>query len=296
MAEEKSVMAENGQPTFEGLSQYCPPRCFELAGRELTLCMDSGYDYTLRFERDTVTWGKVGEEPRTDEYVCLKAEEQTYFVNAEIPGVEPRLGLTLILDDENALVTVIEGRQGMNPKFPFLVEIHAHFGAVQLPGKPLNSKRHGYTTDLVGKAAIWTYSPDFRVVHAYTTERYYNVTVPEALEPGAMRERREPSPEDLARMESFRGYLDPTEPALYIRIKDGIYVFAFAEQNLELRTGPNTRGNSLAFLMNFRRMYDVGRSFGTNAQQQPENYCFGAYGKEIPFPEHFKTLKSAYYT
>ena len=50
MAEEKSVMAENGQPTFEGLSQYCPPRCFELAGRELTVCMDSGYDYVLRFE------------------------------------------------------------------------------------------------------------------------------------------------------------------------------------------------------------------------------------------------------
>ena len=291
MAEEKSVMAENGQPTFEGLSQYCPPRCYELIGRDLTLCMDSGYDYTLHFDRDTVTWGKTGEEQRTDEYVCLKAEDQTYFINAEIPGVQPRLGLTLILDDENALVTVIEGRQGMNPKFPYLVEIHAHFGAVQIPGQPLNEKRHGYTTDLVGRAVLWTYSPDFRVVHVYSSERYYNVTMPMP--------DHEPTPEEResakAMGESFRGYKDPTEPALYIRIKEGIYVFAFAEQNLEKFTGPTTRGNSLAFLMNLRRMYDVGRSFGTNAQQLPENYCFGAYGAEIPFPERFRNMKSAYY-
>ncbi len=288
--EVKSVMADNGQPTFEGLSQYCPPKSYELDGRTLLLCMDSGYDYTVEFSRETVTWGKVGEETRTDSYVCLKGEEQTYFINAEITGVTPRLGLTLILDDENALVTVIEGRQGMNPKHPYLVEIHAHFGAVQLEGKPLNSKRHGYTTDLIGRAVQWTYSPDFSIVHAYTSERYYNVTVPE---------NDHPTEVDLesakALMESFKGYGDPTEPALYIRIKEGIYVFAFAEQNLELRTGPKTRGNSLAFLMNFKRLTDVGRSFGTNGQQQPENYCFGAYGKEIPFPERFKTLKSVYY-
>ena len=47
--------------------------------------------------------------------------------------------------------------------------------------------------------------------------------------------------------------------------------------------------------MNLQRMYDVGRSFGTNAQQEPENYCFGAYGTEIPFPERFRNMKSAYY-
>ena len=66
-------------------------------------------------------------------------------------------------------------------------------------------------------------------------------------------------------------------------------------QNLEKFTGPKTRGNSLAFLMDLERMFDVGRSFGTNAQQQPENYCFGAYGQEIPFPEEFKNFQSGYY-
>ncbi len=286
-------LSEKYDPIAAGLSigQYCPPRCFELAGRELTLCMDSGFDYTLRFQRETVTWGRVGETQRTDGYVCLKAEEQTYFINAEIPGVTPRLGLTLILDDENDLVTVIEGRQGMNPKFPYLVEIHAHFGAVLRPDGSLNEKRHGYTTDLVGRAVLWTYSPSFRIIHVYRTERYYNVTMPIP--------EKAPTPEELeeskALADSFAGYKDPTEPALYIRIKKGIYVFAFAEQNLEKFTGPRTRGNSLAFLMNLERMTDVGRSFGTNADQQPENYCFGAYGAEIPFPEQFRNFRSEYY-
>ena len=291
MPEKYYGMDENGQPTFEGLSQYCPPRNYELTGRELTLCMDSGYDYTLRFDRDTVTWGKAGEAQRTDEYVCLKAEEQTYFVNAEIPGVTPRLGISLILDDENALVTVIEARQGMNPKLPFLVENIPHFGAVQVPGQPLNEKRHGFTRDLVGHAAVWTYSPTFRVTHVYSSERYYNVTVPAP--------DHEPTPDELEQRkkqrEAFRGYKEPTEPALYIRIKEGMYCVAFAEQNLEKFTGPATRGNSLVFLMNFHRMTDVGRSFGTNAQQLPENYVFGAYGAEIPFPDRFRNMKSAYY-
>ena len=292
MAEEKKIMAENGQPTFEGLSQYCPPRNFELEGRELTVCMDSGYDYELRFARDTVTWGRKGEEARTDEYVCLKLEEQTFFINAEIPGITPRLGLTMILDDENGLVTVIEGRQGMNPKFPYLVEIHAHFGAVLRPDGTLSELRHGYTTDMVGRAILWTYSPEFKVVHVYRTERYYNVTVPKSDKPRTPAQQAE----DEARSAAFAGYKDPTEPALYVHIKKGLYVFAFAEQNLEKHTGPLTRGNSLAFLMDLDRMIDVGRSFGTNAKQEPENYCFGAYGAEIPFPEEFKNFRSAYYT
>ena len=100
MAEKKeSVFAENGQPSFEGLSQYCPPHCYELDGRELKLVMDNGYDYLLHFGRETVEWGVVGEAARTDGYVALKADDTTYFINAEITGTTPRTGIVLILDD-----------------------------------------------------------------------------------------------------------------------------------------------------------------------------------------------------
>ena len=75
MTKKKPVDLENDRPVFEGLSQYCPPHCFELAGRELKLVMDNGYDYLLRFGRETVEWGVVGETPRKDEYVALKADD-----------------------------------------------------------------------------------------------------------------------------------------------------------------------------------------------------------------------------
>lgn len=282
----------NGQPSFEGLSQYCPPHCFELDGRALHLVMDSGYEYDLVFARETVRWGKTGEEPRSDEYVCLKAEDRTFFINAEITGVVPRLGLSLILDDENALVTVLEARQGWNPKYPYLVSLKAHFGAVAIEGQPLNPRRHGYTADLVGKAAEWTYSPDFKITHVYRSERYYNIVAPspEVLSQKNLEDIR------MAHEVIWKGYDDPTEPALYIKIKEGIYVFSFVEEHMEKLTGPLVRGNSLAFLMNLKRMTDVGRSFGINGKQEPENYCFGAYGRFVDYPKEYRDFDSVYFT
>lgn len=280
----------NGQPSFEGLSQYCPPRCFELAGRSLRLVMDNGYDYRVKFGRDTVEWGVEGETPRVDAYVAHKADDTSYFINAEITGATPRTGIVLILDDENALVTAVVTHQGQNPKFPYLVDLRLEFGAVDVEGQPLNPRRHGYTEDLLGKAAEWVYSPDFRILHIYSSARYYNVTVPETGEP----DERSPE-EQAAAAAAFAGYPDPTEPAWYVKIKDGMYLFTFVEEHLEKLTGPTTRGNSLAFLMNFKRMTDVGRSFGTNARQQPENYCFGAYGRLVEVPERFRNHKSVYY-
>ena len=93
----------------------------------------------------------------------------------------------------------------------------------------------------------------------------------------------------------MKGYDDPTEPAWYVKIKENMYVFNFVEEHMEKVTGPKTRGNSLAFLINLERMYDVGRSFGINGQQEPENYCYGAYGRIVDYPEKYKNFKSLYY-
>ena len=281
----------NGQPTFEGLSQYCPPRCFELTGRTLKLVMDNGYDYELVFDRETVTWGVIGEEPRTDSYACHKADDTTFFINAEIEGATPRTGISLILDDDNALVTAIVTHQGQNPKYPYLIDLRLEFGAVEIPGVPLNPKRHGYTTDLIGKAAEWTYSPDFKITHVYRSEHYYNIIAPA---PEVLTEKNRRDIEETHRV-AMKGYDDPTEPAWYVKIKENMYVFTFVEEHMEKVTGPKTRGNSLAFLMNFERMYDVGRSFGINGQQEPENYCYGAYGRIVDYPEKYKNFKSLYY-
>lgn len=268
----------NGQPSYEGLSQYRPPLNYELAGRTFILSMDNGYDYTLEFtDGETVCWRVEGGETHTDHVDCLKADETTFFVNAELRGYSPRAGVSLVLDLTNDLATAIVARQGENPRHPFLVTSRVVFGAIRRADGSLNPKRHGYTRDMVGTAVEWVYSPDFRVIHVYCSERYYRVTVARSATQPTEAELRE-----AAQMaEAFRGYSDPLEPAVYIRIKEGVYLFAFIEQRLETLTKDTTRGNSLAFLMNFHRMTDVGRSFGTNSAQQPENYTFGAYGRFV---------------
>ena len=68
---------------------------------------------------------------------------------------------------------------------------------------------------------------------------------------------------------------------MYVKIRHNMYVVSFTEQSMSRRGGI---GNSLLFLMNTDRLYDVGRSFGHAGQfggteYQPENYLFGAYGE-----------------
>ena len=71
------------------------------------------------------------------------------------------------------------------------------------------------------------------------------------------------------------------EKAVYVKVRDGLYVVSFTEQNYSKR---GRIGNSLLFLMDTDRLHDVGRSFGHAGQFgavtfHPENYLFGAYGE-----------------
>ena len=67
------------------------------------------------------------------------------------------------------------------------------------------------------------------------------------------------------------------DPSDYVKIKDGLYVFSLIEE-MGARS-ERKKGNNLLFLMNLKRMYDVGRSYGHNDVGEEENYTYGAYGE-----------------
>ena len=104
----KNRQGFDGQPApkrVEGMSQYRPPLCYELGGRTLELVMDTGRDYVITFsDRKTLRFGEKGAEAAEYAYDCLKAEEDTYFVNFEVTGAQPRTGLSFVLDMEQSLV------------------------------------------------------------------------------------------------------------------------------------------------------------------------------------------------
>ena len=259
-------------PEFEGMSQYRPPLCFELVGQKFELVMDDGYEYELNFlNRTTLTYGRADEEKKEYAYDCLKPEDVTYFVNFEKTGATPRTGVTFVLDMEQSLVTSNICSVGVNPKYPKMPVYKIVFGAIRREDGTVPAIRHGYTRDLVGKAIHWRYGR-LGVVHVYSSERYYRLTIvkedflgSEPDDPEAFRERQ--------RRDEMRLY---EEPGDYIKIKDGIYIF---NANEEMSCRERGQGNNLFFLMNLNRMHDVGRSFGHNGEGQPENYTYGAFGE-----------------
>lgn len=261
-AGQDSKKKEPPQAAFEGLSQYRGPLVYELAGKAFYLVMDDGTEGTLAFATgESLSWAPKGGQAVSERYECLKAEEDTYLVNWEVTGAKPRTGITLVLDLEQSLVTAVLARMGTNPRFPNLVTNEIVFGAVKLDGRELPLKRHGFTSDLVGKRICWTYNPQMAVTHVYFDANYIRVAARPGEEASPMAAEMRENPYD--------------ERCHYIKIKQNLYLLSFLEDNLTFR---GRTGNNMLVLMNAARLHDVGRSFGLGQTGGPENYLFSAVG------------------
>jgi putative NADH-flavin reductase len=277
------------KPVFEGVSRYRPQLCYELAGQRFLIRMDRGKDVFVNFLTGKLLEWAEGDAPATrEQYECAKAEELAYFVNFELKGVKPRTNITLIIDMETRLVTQVRTYTRYSEKYPTLVDSDYDFGAIDMPGYPLPKKRHGYTTDLVGKRIHWHYSPEFSIVHCYYHPNYVRATfLPEAL--------KKLAPTTPEQREGWANH-PYDEKAAYIKVREGLYVVGFTEQSMARRGLP---GNSLLFLMNTMRVHDVGRSFGHTGQfggegYLPENYLFGAYGEFVESDGEFESKPPFY--
>ena len=67
------------------ISQYDPPRCFELAGKRFAFVLDTGEetgDAVLNFsDETTVEWSIRGDGTlKADQYECRKGDDRTYLV------------------------------------------------------------------------------------------------------------------------------------------------------------------------------------------------------------------------
>jgi hypothetical protein len=280
-------MENDKQPVFQGMSQYRAPLNFELAGKQYKLILDNGKTVTINFGADTLLWSELGGAPTSEYYECAKIDEQTYFVNFEFAHVKPRTNIVLVVDIEQGLVTQITSRTEFNLQHPALCENDYVFGAIALPGKPVNEKRHSRTKDLVSKRIHWHYSPKLEIVHVYYCTDYIRVTFPEGKVWGDV-----PPQEFLDALEQY----PYDEKAFYIKIKENIYLIAVAEQNMAKR---GLSGNSLVFLIDAKRVHDLGRSFGHTGKGpnfEPENYIFGAYGDFVYSDGIIEARKNKYIT
>ncbi len=256
--------------SFEGVSQYKAPFCFELAGKSVQLVMDDGTEGTVFFMTgETLQWIPKGGSGINQKYDCMKGDEETYMVNMEIIGAKPRTGLTLILDMEQSLVTAVFAHTGTNPKFPYLVTNEIVFGAIKVPGRPLPFKRHGYSSDLNNARLSWRcMATDGTLTHVYGDSLYIRVADPPAGTPLA---------------EAFRNH-PYDERSIIIKIKKNLYLYSFLESNT---TYNGHIGNNLVILTDISRTHDIGRSFGSRGNGnpmiagdlEPENYMYSGIAR-----------------
>lgn len=139
------------------------------------------------------------------------------------------------------------------------------FGAIRTEGKPLPVKRHCFTSDLNGKQVTWKYSSGFLNTHLYIDSNYYRIR--------PIRQAYGQEGEDSSGDPLFE------EPSTYIKIKEGMYLISFIENNLN-KFDPLRGGNNLIILTNEKKMFDVGRTFCLNKEQKPDGGVFIAYGEE----------------
>lgn len=271
---------------FEGASQYRNAFCHEFAGKQLALRLDRQEDVNIVFlTGHELIWTWHGGETSKEYYDCAKLDETTYFVNFEFRGKTPRTNLSLVIDYEQGLVTLVNCYTHHHSQYPYLIDCEYDFGYIVEEGKEPPLMRHGFTTDLVGKRIKWTYSPHFSIVHVYYHPNYMRVTFDPADNPPR-------NPE--AEAEMARNPYD--EKTWYIKIKDGVYLVNCSEQNMSRR---GLTGNSMMFLEDLKRMHDVGRSFGHATDKMTgvihgENYIFGAYGKWVESDGTVESLTNVY--
>lgn len=272
---------------FIGFSQFKAPFNYELAGKNFHLVMDDGKAYSLNFvDGETLEWAEIGQNCAWDAYECMKGDDTTYFVHVQPKAYEGKVNHSWIIDLAQNLVTLVITEEGVIPAAARLIRVTPVFGAIKLPGCPLNKNRHSFTDRMVGKHILWHYSPGFAIQHIYHTPFLYRLP---KFDMATFRKRFEDKsgnvtdPEDLEKIAKRQAYYDRTkdtypiceEPSFHIRISDNMNLFCFCEEN-EVLMDPEQAigGGGLILLQDIERLTDVGLS-----------YCLGEYYMVTAFGE-----------
>ncbi len=213
-------MAGNAMPTTDFLS-----------GQEMTLRLDRGpvieYEFTAA---DSLRWRREGERRWQEErYQAWESAPGVVMFGHFLTGAPEHDCLKVVVDFDRGLASCINGKMGSayiaNESVP-----HTYFGVIEASG--INAPkyhRHEFTTDLVGSALTWNYSPGLSSMHLYTTPHSLSWII--FLENGA-------------------GGMQSSGPAEYVKIRDDMYLAYWLEEAVNGVLG--------TILINKRTMHDCG--------------------------------------
>ncbi len=282
------------RPSPRAMQQYRIPETNELAGKTLELVFDGLGAYYFRFiDKFHLAWAKEGEEFRYEKYEAVKSDETTYLFKFLLKGRTPLTSVSIVWDRVSTLATCILAQAGANPKHPRLVSSKAYFGAEKRGRAPLSTERHSYTNELVGKRVEWKYNQSDSVMHCYHGEDHFRLGNAEKVLAENAPEREIRHWEYLTGRTKIYPYYE--EPAYFIKIKEGMYLYSVTESNIN-HLMPEAGGGQMLILLNCCGPRYIGRDFGVLPDGTPDFKFIGAIGSFSEEPDSVEAVPYPIYT
>ena len=216
-------------------SDYC-------AGKSLTFLGDDGYTVYLNFKTAVELEYRIGADTKlsTAQYRAAEIDDDLISLGFYISGSNPPAIIVCVIDFKNGCTTCISAK--MSTKYDLHdVEPSYHFGIIEMDGfTPTRVFRHGFTTDLLGRAFTQSWSDAQTSIHLYNSPRSYSWTITNDAGPGTPAYRA--------------GGFVWSSPCDIIKIRENVYILNWLEQKWEGLMGYVCR--------NFKTMRDSGFSFG----------------------------------
>ncbi len=237
--EVEEVIKKNSK-IFEGRSIMSSFNTMEVSdymtGKQFTLRFDDGpvWEYDI-IDSTHLKWRAEGEYTWHQEiYQGYEAAKDIILFCHICTGSNPLRCLTQAVDFSKALATCVDAQIGNGHK-PWEVGHKAIFGVLELKGGPTPPavERHGFTTEMVGKAFAWTYGEFMQSIHVYSTPNSYSWTIMLGHNAG--------------------GWMW-SSPCLYVKLREDAYLMSWTEDTCN--------GNQGTFILNPWIMHDGGFFFG----------------------------------
>ena len=265
------------------MQQYRIPETNELAGRALELSFDGLGTYFIHFiDKFHLAYAKEGEMFRYEKYEAVKSDETTYLFKFLLSGSRPVTSVSIVWDRLSTLATCILAQAGANPEHPRLVTSKAYFGAEKRGRLPLSAQRHCYTDELVGKRVEWKYNQSDSVMHCYHGEDHFRLGNSEKVLAPDAPEREIRHWEYLTGRTKIYPFYE--EPAYFIKIKEGMYLYSVTESNIN-HLIPEAGGGQMLILLNCSGPRYIGRDFGVLPDGTPDFKFIGAIGSFCDEPD-----------
>jgi hypothetical protein len=237
---EVDEVVKKNSKIFEGRSIMSSMNTMEpseyMVGKKFTLRYDDGpvweYDIT---DVNHLKWREAGEKAwHAELYEGYEAAKDIIIFSHICTGTNPLRCLTQAVDFSNALTTCVDAQLG-NGRKPWEVGHRGIFGVLEIRGGPTPPavERHGFTTELVGRAFSWTYGATMQSIHVYSSPNSYSWTI---------------------MLERNAGGWMWSSPCLYVKLRDDAYLMSWTEDACN--------GNQGTMIINPWLMHDGGFFFG----------------------------------